>query len=141
MHVFPQRRHAILAPPTSRSDSACSNNQGSIFRPPVVRAYCVTLQRDSQNAIAGVTLGGGRVAGIAFARKPGEFLQKSELGSDVPRTALAAVVGRYDYRGPVLAVTEEDGHVFAQLGLQRKFEIFPKSDHEFFWKVVNAGQR
>jgi CubicO group peptidase (beta-lactamase class C family) len=101
-------------------------------------APTVTFQRNSQNAVAGVTLGGGRVTGIAFARKPGEFLQKAALVSDVPHTALAAVVGRYDYRGPVLAVTEEDGHVFAQLGLQRKFEIFPKSDHEFFWKVVNA---
>jgi hypothetical protein len=28
--------------------------------------------------------------------------------------------------------------VFAQLGLQSKFEIFPKWDHEFFWKVVDA---
>jgi hypothetical protein len=28
--------------------------------------------------------------------------------------------------------------VFARLGPQRKFEIFPNSNHEFFWKVVNA---
>jgi CubicO group peptidase (beta-lactamase class C family) len=98
----------------------------------------VTFQRDSQNAIVGVSLGGGRVTGITFSRKPGELLQKAALISAAPRAALAVVAGRYDYRGPVLTVTEEDGHVFARLGLQRRFEIFPKSDHEFFWKVVDA---
>lgn len=54
--------------------------------------------------------------------------------------ALDAVVGRYDYGGgtSILTVTRDGDHVFAQLTGQPKFEIFPKSETEFFWKVVNA---
>jgi len=53
---------------------------------------------------------------------------------------LDAVVGKYDYgQGKaVLTVTRESDHVFAQLTGQPKFEIFPKSPTEFFWKTVNA---
>lgn len=49
-------------------------------------------------------------------------------------------VGRYDY-GPsagVLVVTRDGNRLFAQLGLQPKFEIYPKGKDEFFWKVVDA---
>jgi CubicO group peptidase (beta-lactamase class C family) len=56
----------------------------------------------------------------------------------VPVAALAAIVGRYDYGRMVLVVTREGDRVFAQLGLQPRFEIFPKSETEFFWKVVDA---
>ena len=38
----------------------------------------------------------------------------------------------------ILTVTKEGGKVFAQLTGQPKFEIFPKSETEFFWKVVEA---
>jgi hypothetical protein len=51
---------------------------------------------------------------------------------------VALIVGRYDYHGPVMTVTAEGGHVFAQLGAQPKFEIFAKTDREYFWKVVDA---
>ena len=56
----------------------------------------------------------------------------------VSGAALAAIVGRYDYRSAVLVVTQEGDRVYAQLGGQPRFEIFPKSDTEFFWKVVDA---
>ena len=49
-----------------------------------------------------------------------------------------AVVGRYDYGMGILTVMKEGDKVFAQLTGQPKFEIFPKSETEFFWKVVNA---
>ncbi len=45
-------------------------------------------------------------------------------------------VGQYCYW--TLTVTREDDRLFAQLRGQRKFEIFPKSKTEFFWKVVPA---
>jgi hypothetical protein len=41
----------------------------------------------------------------------------------VSKAALSAIVGRYDYKGPVLTVTQEGDRVFAQLGAQPKFEI------------------
>ena len=52
----------------------------------------------------------------------------------------SSLLGRYDYGGgkAILTVTREDDRLFAQLTGQPKFEIFPKSPTEFFWKVVNA---
>ncbi len=61
----------------------------------------------------------------------------SEDKSVDPKT-FAALVGRYDYKGAILAVTVEDGHLFAQLTGQPKYEIFPKGADEFFWKVTDA---
>jgi CubicO group peptidase (beta-lactamase class C family) len=99
----------------------------------------VKFTRDAEHHIVGVTLGGGRVTGVQFTRRPGGTLQKASLATaSVPRAVLAAIVGRYDYGGPVLTVTEDGDHLYAQLGLQQKFEIFPKSESEFFWKVVDA---
>jgi CubicO group peptidase (beta-lactamase class C family) len=54
-----------------------------------------------------------------------------------PKT-FAAFVGRYDYRGSILTVIVENDRLFAQLTGQPKFEIYPKSANEFFWKVVDA---
>lgn len=48
-------------------------------------------------------------------------------------------VGRYKYPGSaILIVTKEDDRLFAQLTGQAKVEIFPGSETEFFWKVVDA---
>jgi CubicO group peptidase (beta-lactamase class C family) len=50
-----------------------------------------------------------------------------------------SLVGKYDYgNGAVLTVTREGNRLFAQLTGQPKFEIFPKSETEYFWKVVDA---
>jgi CubicO group peptidase (beta-lactamase class C family) len=54
-----------------------------------------------------------------------------------PKT-YAAFVGQYDYKTATLTVTVEDGHLFAQLTGQPKYEIFPKGTNEFFWKVTDA---
>ncbi len=51
---------------------------------------------------------------------------------------LEKYAGRYDYGGAVLTVTREESRLFAQLTGQPRFEIFPKSETEFFWKVVEA---
>jgi len=55
-------------------------------------------------------------------------------------SSYSSFVGRYDYGGgkTILTVSRESDHLFAQLTGQPKFEIFPKSPTEFFWKVVNA---
>jgi CubicO group peptidase (beta-lactamase class C family) len=47
--------------------------------------------------------------------------------------------GRYEYpQGMIMTITKEDDRLFAQMVGQPKFEIFPKSENEFFWKVVDA---
>ena len=50
-----------------------------------------------------------------------------------------SLVGNYDYRnGQVLTVTRDGNHLFAQLKVQPKYEFFPKSETEYFGKVVDA---
>ncbi|WP_185154215.1 serine hydrolase [Fulvivirga sp. M361] len=52
---------------------------------------------------------------------------------------LEKYVGRYEYPGStIMNVTLDDGHLFARLTGQNGYEIFPKGEHVFFWKVVNA---
>jgi CubicO group peptidase (beta-lactamase class C family) len=60
------------------------------------------------------------------------------LAAPLSEEALAAIVGRYDLSGMILTITAEGGRAFEQLGPQKKFEIFPKSDTDFFLKVVDA---
>jgi len=49
-----------------------------------------------------------------------------------------AYIGKYDYSKAIMTVTREGNQLFAQITGQPKFEIFPKSETEFFWKDVNA---
>jgi len=98
--------------------------------------------RNSENQIMGVTLGGGRVTAVMLTRKPGGMIEKPPFPvASVSAEALQPIVGRYDYRGPVLTVTREADRAFAQVGLQPKDEIFPKSASEFFWKLTDAQVR
>jgi len=47
--------------------------------------------------------------------------------------------GQYEYPGgAIMTITVEDNKLFAKLGGQSKYEIYPKGDHQFFWKVVDA---
>ncbi len=46
--------------------------------------------------------------------------------------------GRYDYGSGVMTIEREGDRLFAQLGLQPRFEVFPAGNDEFFWKVVEA---
>lgn len=61
-----------------------------------------------------------------------------KIDTNVSAAALEDVVGRYDYGTAILTVTREGDRIFAQLAGQPRFEIFPKSDNTFFWKVVEA---
>ena len=59
--------------------------------------------------------------------------------TNVSPNAFDGLVGRYDYGPPgVLTVTRDGAHLFAQMAGERKHEIFPLSETEFFWKVVEA---
>ena len=65
---------------------------------------------------------------------------KDQSVAAVDPAVFDAYVGKYDYgQGKaVLTVTRESNQLFAQMTGQPKFEIFPSSATEFFWKVVNA---
>ncbi len=65
--------------------------------------------------------------------------QESFVEQEIDTAILQDYIGRYDYGNAVLTVTEDDGHLFAQMAGQPKFEIFPTGDDEFFWKVVDAS--
>ena len=59
--------------------------------------------------------------------------------SNVAPAVLDLYVGRYEYPGgAIMTVTRQDNRLFAQLTAQPRIEIFPKSESEFFWKVVEA---
>jgi CubicO group peptidase (beta-lactamase class C family) len=52
---------------------------------------------------------------------------------------LKLYTGRYDFmNSAVMQITTEENKLYAQLTGQPKFEIFPSSENEFFWKVVEA---
>ncbi|MEO5889320.1 MAG: DUF3471 domain-containing protein, partial [Ferruginibacter sp.] len=58
--------------------------------------------------------------------------------TDKPKN-LQPLTGRYELMNiGVIIVTTEDNKLFAQLSGQPKFEIFPRSEYDFFYKVVDA---
>lgn len=67
---------------------------------------------------------------------PAEEEEETAVSADV----LADYAGEYDYgAGAILTVTAEDGRLWAQMTGQPKFEIYARSETEFFWKVVVAS--
>jgi CubicO group peptidase (beta-lactamase class C family) len=58
--------------------------------------------------------------------------------TDLSPAVLDAYVGRYNYGVGIMTITRQGNRLFAQLARQPRFEIFPKSETEFFWKVVDA---
>ena len=65
--------------------------------------------------------------------------QTSFAQSQVKPANLEQFTGRYEFINVgVLTVTTSEDRLFAQLSGQPKFEIFPSSENEFFWKVVDA---
>lgn len=68
----------------------------------------------------------------------GTELQPRPRSIKLSADPLAKLVGRYDYGQAVLIVEQDGTHLYAQLGMQPRFEIFPKSETEFFWKVADA---
>ena len=64
---------------------------------------------------------------------------KTESPVQVDSAIYDAYVGEYDYgNDATLTVTKEDDRLFAQMVGQAKYEIFPRSETGFFWKVVDA---
>ncbi|MBC7829660.1 MAG: serine hydrolase [Chitinophagaceae bacterium] len=65
--------------------------------------------------------------------------QTSYSEASVKPMNLQIFTGRYDLLGQlVITITVEDNKLFSQLSGQPKFQIFPMTENEFFWKVVDA---
>ena len=93
----------------------------------------VTFLKDEKGAvIKAVHRQGGQT--INAPRLPEHTVVRIDPG------LLDAIAGQYDYGGgkAIMTITREGGRVFAQLTGQPKFEIFPKSETEFFWKAIEA---
>lgn len=64
---------------------------------------------------------------------------KPRRAVEVDPAALSGLTGDYLLApAMVLTITAEDGRLFAQLTGQDRFEIFPESPTEFFYRVVDA---
>ncbi len=71
-----------------------------------------------------------------------DMAKQSTLTSDiqVDEKILASYTGRYDYgQGMILKVTINGKQLSAQMTGQPMFPIYPASDSEFNWKVVDAS--
>lgn len=65
-----------------------------------------------------------------------EALEEIEIGD---LTLYDKFVGEYLLApGTTITITRDDNGIYAQLTGQEKFEIFPKSENEYFYKVVDA---
>jgi CubicO group peptidase (beta-lactamase class C family) len=64
--------------------------------------------------------------------------EKPMIDNSISISNLDAIVGRYDYGGAILEVRRRDHRMFAQLTGQEEYEIYPKSETNFFWKVTEA---
>ena len=101
--------------------------------------FTVAILANAQPGAAGADP--GRLAHLVTEIYLGEKLDPrltQQVNTGVSPDAFDALVGRYDYGMAVMTVTKEDQHLYAQLAGQPRFEIFPKSSTEFFWKVVDA---
>lgn len=89
-------------------------------------ATALILHQNGQN------VRGERVEGNAAAPK-----ERKEVPVD-PKI-FAGYVGTYQLvPGFSIQITAESGHLYAQATGQQKFEIFPESEKEYFYKVVDA---
>jgi D-alanyl-D-alanine-carboxypeptidase/D-alanyl-D-alanine-endopeptidase len=85
-----------------------------------------------------VEINPGNATGIAALEKLGEKPATSNT-IVVPETTLDTYLGVYEFvPGFSMAITREGKQLYAQATGQARFEIFPKSQTEFFLKVVEA---
>ena len=109
--------------------------QSSLARFPGQKVTVIVLC----NAGPGYNPGGmtGSLADIFLEKemtpKPVRVVNKKLIGKNYDD-----YVGSYDFGKAKLVVTREGDQLFAKLGPQPRFEIFPLVSDKFFWKVVEA---
>jgi CubicO group peptidase (beta-lactamase class C family) len=86
---------------------------------------------------------------LANAALPIDDIARHWLDSTVPlavipraipieREALGAYIGTYDLNGARFVFTREGDRLYAKLGDQPRFRVYPDAPDSFFWKVVVA---
>jgi CubicO group peptidase (beta-lactamase class C family) len=85
----------------------------------------------------------GRVISVTHTQNGATFTAlkvADQAPAPVPIAALDRLTGHYRYGFfAVLTVRRQGDQLYAQLTGQPEAPIFPKSDHEFFWKIVPAS--
>ena len=77
--------------------------------------------------------------GIDFLKKLGDDVSDLEKEVKVSDAILETYIGKYELmEGFILTVTKEGSQLKTQATGQPVFDIFPKSENEFYLKVVNA---
>jgi CubicO group peptidase (beta-lactamase class C family) len=89
-----------------------------------------------RNELVYRTIGGQHPAFSWLHYDSYKFVGIPKMDTTVDAGVYDDYVGRYAYS--ILTVTREGDRVFAQATGEPKFEIFSKSETEFFWKVVDA---
>jgi len=102
--------------------------------------FTVVVLTNSQPPPPGLSSGGSaREIAEIYLWEQMETLESFVVDEAVDPGVYDAYVGRYSYpQGVILAVTKEGKRLFAQITGQPRYEIFPSSETEFFWKVVDA---
>ena len=68
-----------------------------------------------------------------------EAQESYEMNKIVSSELYKDFIGKYEYPGgAIMTITQDGNKLFAQLTGQSRFEIFPKSENVFFWKIVEA---
>jgi CubicO group peptidase (beta-lactamase class C family) len=111
----------------------------------VYDSYAEALMEQGKNELAianykkSIELNPGNQNGIDMLKKLGVETEGIVKDVTVPDAVLETYVGNYELKpGFVLTVTKEGSQLKAQATGQRDFEIFPKSETEFYVKVVTA---
>ena len=111
----------------------------------VYDSYAEALMEQGKNELAianykkSIELNPGNQNGIDMLKKLGVETEGLAKDAIVPDTVLETYVGNYELKpGFVLTVTKEGNQLKAQATGQPDFEIFPKSETEFYVKVVAA---
>jgi hypothetical protein len=107
-------------------------------RYPDINATVVVLQ-NCVPAAPGMGADGlaGQISEVFFWEQMGPQ-ESYKVDKTVSSSKYDDYVGKYDYSGAIMMITKEGERLFAQLATQSRFEIFPRSEDEFFWKVVDA---
>lgn len=86
-----------------------------------------------------VALNSNNQNGIDFLKKLGDDVSDLEKEVKVSDAILETYIGKYELMpGFILTVTKEGNQLKTQATGQQAFDIFPKSENEFYLKVVNA---
>jgi tetratricopeptide (TPR) repeat protein len=101
------------------------------------------LQGDTVKAIENyrksVELNPGNTQGVAVLKALGEDTDELLPDVEVDPELLERYVGQYELMpGFILTVTREGNQLKAQATGQQQFDIFPRSDTVFYWRVVEA---